>query len=432
MNDKPALVFVCQRLPYAPTTGDRIPAYHLLRHLATRYRVFVGTCIDDPSDEREVAGLRAKVAGLCVVRAYRPWAYLRALPRWLAGEPLSFAVFRSRDLARWLDDIEAKERPVAVVAFSSNMAAYVVDRFARAAGNEPVRILHFCDVDSQKFLDYAARARGPKRWMLQLEAARVRAEELRMARRADAVAFVSDDEADLFRALLGAHRERVFTLANGVDLETFDPLRYPVAPFVKSGPILMFTGAMDYPPNVEAVTWFCENALPSIRTKFPDVRFLIVGSRPAPRVQRLTADPGVVVTGRVPSTAAFLAHADVVVAPLLVARGLQNKVIEAMAMAKPVVATRVALVGIAAIDEQHVVCADTPGEWVDRCVGLLRDRDRARELGRAARERVREFYDWPTHLAQLDLRLPAPDAGPRRARSGEPQGVAAEEAPWRT
>lgn len=405
MSDKPAVVFLCQRLPHAPTTGDRIPAYHLLRHLAMRYRVFVGTCIDDRSDEGEVAGLREKVAGLCVAPAYRPWAYLRAIPRWLAGEPLSFAVFRSRQLARWLDDIEAKERPVAVVAFSSNMAAYAVDGFARNAGDEPVRILHFCDVDSQKFADYAARRKGVARFLLELEAARVRKEELRMARRADAVAFVSDEEADLFRALVDAPRERVFTLRNGVDLETFDPQRYPVAPFVKSGPVLMFTGAMDYPPNVEAVAWFCDNVLPSIRAERPDVRFMIVGVRPAPRVQRLAAQPGVVVTGRVPSAAAYLAHADVVVAPLLVARGIQNKVMEAMAMGKPLIATRAALVGIGAIPGQHVVCAETPREWIDQCLRLLRDPEAARELGRAAREQMREHHDWPTQLSQLDRRM---------------------------
>jgi sugar transferase (PEP-CTERM/EpsH1 system associated) len=401
-NAKPALVFVCQRLPNAPTTGDRIPAYHLLRHLATRYRVFVGTCIDDVSDEGGVDALRAKVAGLHVAPAYRPWTYLRALPRWLAGEPLSFAVFRSRALARWLDEIEAKEHPVAVVAFSSNMATYVVDRFSRNGGRDPVRLLHFCDVDSQKFVDYATRASGLARWLLRLEATRVRAEELRLAARADAVAFVSDDEADLFRALLPAHRERVFTLSNGVDLDLFDPRRYPDAPFVKSGPVLMFTGAMDYRANIEAVTWFCAHVLPAIRDALPDVRFMIVGARPSPAVQRLAARPGVVVTGRVPSVAAYLAHADVVVAPLLVARGIQNKVMEAMAMAKPIVASPAALVGIRAVAGQHLACAETPREWVDQCLRLLHDPQAACELGRAARERMRETHDWQKQLARVD------------------------------
>jgi sugar transferase (PEP-CTERM/EpsH1 system associated) len=405
MDQKPALVFLCQRLPYPPIKGERITSFNLLRHLTRHYRVFVGTFIDDPADRAEVPKLRRMVERLHVDSIRKPWAYLRALPRWLSGEPISFALFRSQSLNRWLDDVESEHRPVAVVAHSSNVSAYAIDKFRRTEGAEPRRILHFSDVDSEKFFAYARRARGIKRWIFEEEGRRVLREERRLTAGADAVTFVTDQEADLFRSVVESHLDRVSTLPNGVDTQMFAPDRYPQSPFEGNGAALMFTGAMDYPPNVEAVTWFAREVLPGISRILPDVQFLVVGSNPTAEVRRIATGSTVIVTGRVESTAAYLAHAQVAVAPLQIARGIQNKVVEAMAMALPVVVSKGALTGVGAIPGEHLVCADSVPQWIDACVGLIQDRERARVLGLAARRFVLEHYNWEAQFKRLDRLL---------------------------
>ena len=403
---KPALVFLCQRTPYPPIKGERITSFNLLRYLVQHYRVFVGTFIDDPNDAADIPVLRAMVEGLYVGEVHKPWAYLQALPRWLAGDPISFAIFRDRKLGHWLDAIDAREKPVAIVTHSSNISAYAVDKFSRS-GAAPRRILHFADVDSEKFVAYAERSRGIKRWIFAEEARRVRREEQRLTDGADRVALVSDQEADLLRSILVRHRERVVTLPNGVDAELFCPSRYPEAPFAGQGATFIFTGAMDYPPNIEAVTWFAREVFPAIRAELPNALFYIVGAKPTQEVKRLGDDPGVVVTGRVESVAAYLAHAEVAVAPLRIARGIQNKVLEAMAMAMPVVVSPGALTGIAATPGEHLVCADRPEEWVKACLALIRGRGAAKNMGQAALLLVQQRYGWDAQFARLGRLLEA-------------------------
>jgi sugar transferase (PEP-CTERM/EpsH1 system associated) len=410
MQDRPALVFLCQRLPYAPTKGERIQSYNILRHLARRYRVFVGTFIDDPFDAAHVDDVRAMAEDVHVANVTRVAAFFRGLAGWLTGQPASFSVFRSRSLGRWLDEIEAAQKPIAVVAHSSNVSTYAVDRFGRKGTAKPARILHFSDVDSEKFASYARNARGFRRMLFKREAALVRREEIRLGLGADAVGFVSDEETELFRSIPGTSDIEVFTMPNGVDTAVFDPCRYPQSPFRKSGPTLMFTGAMDYPPNIEAVAWFGKDVLPGIRAHFPEVRFMIVGSNPTASVKRLTRDASVIVTGRVESTAAYLAHADIAVAPLRVARGVQNKVLEAMAMARPVVASDAALTGISAVPGEHVFRASSPHEWIETCTALLGHPAKALETGARARTLVEGRHAWPVHLATLDRLLGAADS----------------------
>ncbi len=405
--DKPALVFLCQRIPYPPIKGERITSFNLLRHLMKHYRVFVGTFIDDPADRRDIETLRKMVTGLYVGEVRKPWAYVQALPRWLAGEPISYALFRDGSLGRWLDEIETREKPVAIVTHSSNISTYAVDRFRHMGPGKPRRILHFADVDSEKFVAYAKQTPGVMGWVYGEEARRVRREERRLTAGADCVAFVSDEEAELFRGVLTSneHRERVVTLPNGVDTELFDRQRYPEAPFAGKGATYVFTGAMDYLPNIEAVAWFAQEVFPRIRAELPEAQFYIVGAKPTPEVQKLADRDGVFVTGRVESVAAYLAHAEVAVAPLRIARGIQNKVLEAMAMAMPVVVSPGALTGIDAHPGEHLLCADSADEWVRACVDLVHDTGRGKRIGAAGRQRVLELYNWEAQFAKLDQLL---------------------------
>jgi sugar transferase (PEP-CTERM/EpsH1 system associated) len=407
---RPALVFLCQRIPYPPIKGDRITSFNLLRHLCSRYRVFLGTFVDDPADNPDEPVLASMVEEMHISRIRKPWAFVRALPRWLCGEPVSFALFRSRSLDRWLDAIGTRHDPVAIVAYSSNISSYAVDKF-RQGSRARKRILVFGDVDSEKFVAYAGRATGPRRWLFATEARRVRSEERRLAAGADWITLVTEEEVELFRSVLDAHRERVALLPNGVDTAIFSPERYPTAPFAGRGAALIFTGAMDYPPNVEAVVWFARHVFPAIRDKLPHAQFFIVGINPVAAVQELSREPSITVTGRVESVAAYLAHAQVAVAPLQIARGVQNKVLEAMAMALPVVVSRGAMTGIAATPGTDVVRADEPGQWIDACLRLLGDATEARRIGRAARELVLERYNWEAQFDRLDGLLNESAAG---------------------
>lgn len=406
-ESRPALVFLCQRIPYPPIKGDRIATFNFLGHLSRRYRVYLGTFFDEPGDDAGIPAVRDMVEDLHIGAIRKPWAFARAAPRWLAGEPLSFALFRSRALGRWLDDVEARQRPVAIVAYSSNIAAYAIDRFRRGGGAEPPRILMFGDVDSEKFAAYARGATGVKKAIFALEARRVRREESRLARRATVTTFVTDAEAALFRAVHGADCGNVQVLPNGVDAHLFDPARYPEAPFPAGGPVFVFTGAMDYQPNIEAVGWFARAVFPGLRQALPGARFMIVGTRPTREVAALGLQDGIVVTGRVESTAAYLAHACAAVAPLRIARGVQNKVLEAMAACCPAVVSREALTGIDAEDGRHLIRAETPAEWIAACAGLARDRSRARAMGVAARALMLRNHAWESQFARLDAMLAA-------------------------
>jgi len=410
---KPALVFLCQRIPYPPNKGDRIATFNFLAHLSGRYRVFLGTFFDGPGDDGGIPYVRKMVEELHIGAIRKPWAFLRALPGWLAGEPISFALFRSRALGRWLDEVAARERPVAIVAYSSNVAGYAIDRFRGYEGAALPRILMFGDVDSEKFAAYAESAKGVKKAIYSLEARRVRREESRLARQATVTTFVTGEEAALFRAVHGAGCGNVEVLPNGVDANLFDPARYPDAPFPAGGPVFVFTGAMDYLPNIEAVEWFARNVFPGLTAVLPGARFMIVGTRPTREVAALGAQDGIVVTGRVESTAAYLAHASAAVVPLLIARGIQNKVLEAMAARCPVVLTKAALTGIGAEDGTHVVCAETPAEWIAACAGLARDRARARRIGDAARALMLRDHAWESQFARLDAMLESSIAGRR-------------------
>jgi sugar transferase (PEP-CTERM/EpsH1 system associated) len=405
---RPALVFLCQRIPYPPIKGDRITSFNLLRHLTSRYRVFLGTFVDDPADNPREPLLASMVEDMHIARIRKPWAFLRALPRWLAGEPISFALFRSRRLDRWLDAIGERHDPVAIVAYSSNISTYAVDKF-RQGPRARRRILVFGDVDSEKFVAYAERASGFKRWLFATEARRVRSEERRLAAKADKVTLVTEEEVELARSVFGEQHSRIALLPNGVDTAIFSRERYPDAPFAGGGAALIFTGAMDYPPNVEAVVWFARKVFPAIRDKLPAARFFIVGINPAREVKDLAGEPSITVTGRVESVASYLAHAQVAVAPLQIARGVQNKVLEAMAMALPVVASRGAMTGIAVTPGRDVVSADEPREWIDACLRLLGDPAEARRIGNAARRLVLERYNWEAQFARLDALLAAPE-----------------------
>jgi sugar transferase (PEP-CTERM/EpsH1 system associated) len=391
------LLLLIHRIPYPPNKGDKIRSWHLLKHVAQHYRVHLGTFVDDPDDWQHVP----TVEKLCASSHFAGLHPLRARVRSLAalplGRSLSEGYYRDAGLARWVEQTMAAHNVKRVLVFSSPMAQYA-DQYRGAR-----RVIDFCDVDSDKWRQYADKKPWPMSWLFRLEARRLLAYERAVARDWDASLFVSDPEAALFRQLAPESAVKIGHFNNGVDTDYFSPHLGHASPYADGERALVFTGAMDYWPNVDAVQWFANEVFPQLRARDAGLRFYIVGARPSAAVQALAQLPGVVVTGTVPDVRPYIAHAKVAVAPLRIARGIQNKVLEAMAMATPVVVSPQALEGIDAVPGADLLLADGAAQFVESVSTLLAQQDSP--LGPAARAKVERQYSWPSNLACIGERL---------------------------
>jgi sugar transferase (PEP-CTERM/EpsH1 system associated) len=399
------LLFLAHRIPYPPNKGDKVRSYHLLRYLCARYRVYLGTFYDDPEDAAHVAPLERLCAGVCAVRLHPGRAKARSLVGFATDEALTLPFYRNRTLARWIDRAIAQHAIRKAVVFSSAMAQYVEKHDDLRA------VVDFVDVDSDKWTQYATTRPWPLSAVYRREGRRLAAFERRVAAAAEASLFVTAREAAFFAARAPEAAARVFALRNGVDAQYFSPDAAAESPFAADEEPVVFTGAMDYWPNVDAVSWFAREVFPRVRAARPAARFYVVGMNPAPAVQALARQDGVVVTGRVADVRPYLRYAAVVVAPLRIQRGVQNKVLEAMAMGRAVVVSAACAGAIDARPGVEFEVADSADEFAAKVTELLPSY-RREALGRAARERVLAQYDWQANLEQLGALL----ARPARAR----------------
>lgn len=396
------ILFLAHRVPYPPDRGDKIRSWRMLERLARLAPVHLACFADDEADAANLGPLRDALGGRLgeahveIRRAGRAVALARALA---SGRPVSLAAFDGAGLRGFVARMLAGPRIGAVFGYSGQMAQAVPKRPKQRF------VMDFVDVDSAKFESYAETAAPPLGMLYRREARLLAAFEREIAARADASLFVSEAEASLFRARTGA--ANVHAVSNGIDLAFFDPAAgfEPLPPEERGeGPLLVFTGQMDYPPNVDAVRWFAAEGLP----RLPGARFAIVGRAPVPAVERL-AGPHILVTGGVPDVRPWLAAADAVVAPLRIARGIQNKVLEAMAMARPVIATPAAFEGIDAEPGRELLVADGADALTEAASALLADPARAAALGAAARARMESRYRWAETLAPVDALVFPPE-----------------------
>jgi polysaccharide biosynthesis protein PslH len=388
------ILFLAHRAPWPPDRGDKIRSFHILQKLKTLAPVHVGAFADDARDMSFAEAQRASLASLHVE--------LRSKPQWLAGiealaanKPVSLTAFGAKSMQHWVDQRLASGTISHIFVFSGQMAQYVPADFRGRV------VMDFVDVDSAKFESYAGEGSGFMRWIHAREGRKLAAFEADIALRAHANLLVSEAEAALFRRRSKA--ENVTALGNGIDTVFYDPKAsfkklHPVFP----DPLIVFTGQMDYRPNIEAVADFAHHAMPAIRAVHPETSFAIVGRNPTQAVVDLSALPGVMVTGAVDDVRTWIAGADIIVAPLRIARGIQNKVLEAMAMAKPVVVSTAAALGIDAQDGTHFRIADSFAHEADIVAALLSDNDARATLGQAARAHVMAHYGWDQQLAALD------------------------------
>ena len=390
------ILYLVHRLPYPPNKGDKVRSYHLLRHLQQNHRVFLGTFIDDPDDVQHLPALRAMCPDLHVEHIHSRSAKVKSLRGLLAGEALTLAYYRNAGMRRWVEQTTAGHALQASVVFSSAMAQY-----AQPLLPQVPMLVDFVDVDSAKWTQYAPAHRWPLSTLYRMEGRRLLAYERAMAMLARRSYFVTSNETALFLSQAPECKGRVQSMGNGVDADFFTPDPRRPNPFQANEQAVVFTGAMDYWPNIDGVSWFVTDVLPRLRTRWPQVRFYIVGRSPSPQVQAL-AGGHVVVTGTVPDVRPYLQYASAVVAPLRVARGIQNKILEAMAMQRPVVTVSSCADAIGATAGQGLLRADSPEEFVQALQPLLESPYNAVALGHQARRYVAQECSWQAHLSGID------------------------------
>ncbi len=393
------ILFLSHRIPFPPDRGDKIRSHHILKRLVEIAPVHVATFADDSGDAAYEVDLALCAASYRLVRRSRPLA-LAGLAALATGRPVSLAAFHDRRLAAYVAET-LKQRPISTIfVFSGQMAQYVPETFTGRV------IVDFVDVDSAKFEAYADEARSPMRWVHGREGRLLAAEEGRIAARADASLLVSTEEATLFSTrLASAHRARaqVWALGNGIDTVQFDPALVAPEPRLAAlaGPPLIFTGQMDYPPNVAAVVRAATRIMPLIRRAVPEATFHVVGRKPVAEVRALEGVNGTCVWGRVEDVRPWLKGADLALVPLHIARGVQNKVLEAMAMALPVVVSPQAATGIPAVAARDLAVGHSDQDLAEAAIFLLQNRPAARQIGLAARRFVEHEHNWDAVLAPL-------------------------------
>ncbi len=391
---KPPLLLLVHRIPYPPNKGDKIRSFHLLKALSERYQVHLGCFYDDDFDRQYISTLAQWCETVCCLKLSKWRAMLTGLTGFLSGRAITLPYYYQSAMAAWVKQTQTRYDIKKVLVYSSAMAQYVDH-----AGFAPLtRVIDFVDIDSDKWRQYAAKSSGIKKWFYQREAQRLQQYEVAICQRFDRSLFVSEDEASAFRHLLApALQAKVLSLPNGVDTDYFSPeapITSPAPPLPEN--FIVFTGAMDYWANVDAVCWFCQHVWPVLRRHQPQLQFWIVGGNPTADVQALSQQSGVVVTDRVADVRPYLAASRFAIAPMLIARGIQNKVLEAMAMNKAVVCSPMAMEGINAPLNASAIVADGVDQFSKACLQLL-----AIEPAPANRQWVLQHFTWPHTLAAL-------------------------------
>ncbi|MFC0589099.1 TIGR03087 family PEP-CTERM/XrtA system glycosyltransferase [Novosphingobium aquiterrae] len=407
------ILFLSHRMPFPPDRGDKIRSHHVLRKLATLAPVHVATFADDERDIAEEVELASIARSYRLVRRVKP-LIVAGMQSLMRRQPVSVPAFSSAEIAKYVAAVLA-EHPISMIyAFSGQMGQFIPASFTGKV------VFDFVDVDSAKFEAYADEASGIRRWLFEREGRLLAHEEARIAARSDVSLLVSSEEAALFRLRLPAEQAAdcdVRTLRNGIDSRFFDPAIVSAASAMAAspGPRLIFVGQMDYAPNVTAALRVIDRLLPAIRETLPKATFHIVGRNPDEQLVEYHGKNGVFVWGGVDDIRAYLAAADLALIPLEIARGVQNKVLEAMAMSLPVVLTSQAATGIGAVDGEHLAIADSDEDLVDRVTALLAHPRQALTLGHEARNYVVEKMSWQAALAPLVDLVSDPAAEPRHA-----------------
>jgi sugar transferase (PEP-CTERM/EpsH1 system associated) len=393
---KQPLLYLPHRIPFPPNKGDKIRSFNVLKHLANSFNVFVGTFIDDPNDHQYIGELKTYCSESLVVPQNPLLRRAMSASAFFTGKSLGVAYYANRQMSEWVIDTVKRHKIEKALIYSSTMAQFVEGpEFAHLQ-----RVADFCDVDSDKWNQYAAKARYPLKKVFSLEGNRLLAYERKIASEFDFTTLVTSAEAKLFQRLAPESKDKILYVDNGVDTSFFDPnLTYPKQDI--EGKVVVFTGAMDYRANVDAIQWFCDEVWQLVKAAEPDASLYIVGSNPTSQVMKLAELDSVKVTGRVADVRPYLSHARVAIAPLRIARGTQNKVLEAMSMAKQIVTSPAAADGLSEMAKTSLSICEKAEDFAQATIAALRQPVRSE----SARDCVLKEYSWHSHLSKFETLL---------------------------
>jgi len=390
------LLLLVHRIPYPPNKGDKIRSFNLLKSLAQQFRIYLGAFVDDYNDWQ----YHKILENYCVSLFLRPLnpvvAKIRSITGIFRQQPLSLPYYYDRRMQQWVSQMLAQNDIKNIMVFSSTMAQYVVSDNLKSCR----RVADFVDVDSEKWLQYSNSASFPKNIIYKREAKRLATYEKNIANKFDYTFFVSKEEMTLFAKNNPECENRLRFYKNGVDTNYFNPIHTLENPFPKGSLPIVFTGAMNYWANIEAVSWFSTDILPRIIEIVPNAHFYIVGSNPSDGVLLLNRHTNITVTGAVSDIRPYMKYASVIVAPLRIARGIQNKVLEGMAMAKPIVATPAALEGIEKCINYKIPLAIDAKRFANECIQVLQNQKSDIPIPEA-RKCILENYNWEKNLRNV-------------------------------
>ena len=396
------ILFLTHRLPFPPDKGDKIRSFHILKYLAARHEVHLVCWADGASEIQAADKLKELIPNMWCVRFQPKKQRMDMLKALVSGKPLSVHYFYAAELKKQVDEVLQKTKFDALFVYSSNMAEYVLD------ANIPNRIIDFCDLDSEKFNQYSDIYKPPKSWLCKFEGRRLGRYEEKVARKFDHVFFINPIERHLFSN--GHDDRKTSVLSNGVDLNHYfgDDLPDDPAKRTLDGDVsIVFTGSMDYIPNIDAATWFAKSVFPKIKAIIPEAQFHILGRNPAKNVRKLNnPERSVFVSGYVEDLRTRIKEATVFVAPMRIARGMQTKILEAMACGVPVVTSKASAKGIGAWPGREVLVADTEAEFAKQVLILLLNHKMHEGLRKRAFEFLKQKFNWENNLCQLDRFIP--------------------------
>ena len=396
------ILFLTPQLPYPPHQGTAIRNYNLIAHLSSNYEVHLLSFVHSRDELERATPLRRRCRGIETALAPRRSFFRRLLSLFLSPLPDMALRLPSAEFRAKLRALLERERFDVVQVEGIEMGPYL----EQVVGSGPLVV--FDDHNAEYVLQkraFETDIRDVRRWVgafySLIQWRKLSRYEAALCRLADRVVAVSEADAEALRALVPGLR--VDIVPNGVDTEFYN-VQIPMTKSQLAIGLwsLVFTGKMDFRPNVDAVIWFCEEVLPLVRREVPGVRFYIVGRSPHRRVLRLARDPAVTVTGYVDDVRPYIAAASVYVVPLRVGGGTRLKVLEALACGKAIVSTSLGCEGLGLTPGRELVVADTPQEFARQVVELLRNPERREELGQAARRFAEERYDWRLIVPKLE------------------------------
>ncbi|MCB2092497.1 MAG: TIGR03087 family PEP-CTERM/XrtA system glycosyltransferase, partial [Alphaproteobacteria bacterium] len=306
---------------------------------------------------------------------------IRMVSRLLSSDPSSMGYFYSGELQKKVNQLLEKQKFDLIVVFSSSAAQYVEHV------TDTAKMLDFCDMDSQKWLAYVDYKKWPISAGYALEGRKLEADEKRLAKKFDLCSCATDFEVETLDSYGTGVASGYFP--NGVDSDFFKPIDVD---YQKNS--ICFVGRMDYYPNEVCIINFCHEVLPIIREHYPDVTFKVIGAAPPQSVLKLNELPGVLVTGTVDDIRIHVQSCQVMVAPLVIARGTQNKILEGMAMGLPVVSSHLAARGVDAVVGDHILAATRPEDYAKEIMSLFADPERQKKFSKNGRARVLSHHSW--------------------------------------